>query len=414
MRNKVEGSATQHGTAMLLALVTACLALQPLSTDVYLASLPHLVDYFDVSRAAVQQTLSLFVIGFAAAQMVVGPLSDRYGRRPVLLGGLALYVIASIVCAAAGSIAALIVGRILQAIGCCTSVVIARAVVSDAYAQEDGARVLARASSFMALVPLLGPIIGSWLQVTFGWRASFVLFTAVGLTVTVLAWSRLHETHAYRNKDALQIGALVRAHQQILRAPVFWAYTLPGALSYASIFVFISGASFALIDVLDMPTQYFGYAWAVSVCGYLAGTMICRRLLGAWGIARTLSFGTTVAAIAGVLFALAIWAGLWHWAIVVGGQFLVMFGHGINFPCAQAGAVSPFSRQAGTAAGLLGTVTMLVAFAIGTWIGSSREGALYPMALAAAGLGCGIFLSARLLKRIGAERTPQAQTKSAG
>jgi DHA1 family bicyclomycin/chloramphenicol resistance-like MFS transporter len=406
MNNKVEESASQHGTAMLLALVTACLALQPLSTDVYLASLPHLVDYFDVSRAAVQQTLSLFVIGFAAAQMVVGPLSDRYGRRPVLLGGLALYVIASIVCAAAGSIVALIVGRILQAIGCCTSVVIARAVVSDAYAQEDGARVLARASTFMALVPLLGPIIGSWLQVTFGWRASFVLFTAVGLMVSALAWSRLHETHAYRNKDALQVSALLRVHHQILRAPVFWAYTLPGALSYASIFVFISGASFALINVLDMPTQYFGFAWSVSVCGYLAGTMICRRLLGAWGIARTLSFGTTVAAIAGVLFALAIWVGLWHWAIVVGGQFLVMFGHGINFPCAQAGAVAPFSRQAGTAAGLLGAITMLVAFVIGTWIGSSREGALYPMAIAAASLGSLIFLSARLLKRIEVARTP--------
>lgn len=384
---------------MLLALITACLALQPLSTDVYLSSLPHLVDYFDVSRAAVQQTLSLFVIGFAGAQMIVGPLSDRYGRRPVLLGGLVLYVTASIICAAAGSIGALIVGRILQAIGCCASVVIARAVVSDAYAQEDGARILARASSFMALVPLLGPIAGSWLQVTFGWRASFVLFTVVGLAVTVLAWRRLHETYPHRDENSLQAGALARAHQQVLRSPAFWAYALPGALSYGSLFVFISGSSFALIDVLDMPTQYFGYAWALSVSGYLAGTMICRRLLGAWGIARTISFGTTVAVIAGVVFALAIGLGLWHWTVVVGGQFLVMFAHGINFPCAQAGAIAPFSRQAGTAAGLLGAITMSVAFAVGTWIGSSREGALYPMAIAAAGLGAGIFLSARLLQR---------------
>jgi DHA1 family bicyclomycin/chloramphenicol resistance-like MFS transporter len=389
----------ERGTAMLLALVTACLALQPLSTDVYLASLPHLVDYFDVSRAAVQQTLSLFVIGFAAAQIVIGPLSDRYGRRPVLLAGLVLYVTASIICAAAGSILTLIVGRILQAIGCCTSVVIARAVVSDAYAQEDGARILARASSFMALVPLLGPIVGAWLQVSFGWRASFVLFTVVGLTIAALAWRRLHETHSRRDNNALRMSALIHAHRQILRAPAFWAYTLPGALSYASIFVFISGTSFALINVLDMPTQHFGYAWSVSVSGYLAGTMICRRLLGAWGIARTVSFGTTVAAVAGVLFALAVWMGLWHWTVVVGGQFLVMFAHGINFPCAQAGAVAPFSRQAGTAVGLLGAITMLVAFAIGTWIGSSREDALYPMALAAAGLGSGIFLGARLLRR---------------
>lgn len=386
-------------TAALLALVTACLALQPLSTDVYLSSLPHLVDYFGVSRAAVQQTLSLFVIGFAAAQLVVGPLSDRYGRRPVLLGGLALYVTASILCATAGSVVTLIVGRILQAIGCCTSVVIARAVVSDTYAPQDGARILARASSFMALVPLLGPIAGAWMQVVFGWRAAFVLFTAVGLTVTMLAWRRLHETLPHRDNNALQVGALLHSHQKILRAPAFWAYALPGALSYASIFVFISGTSFALINVLDIPTQYFGYAWSLSVSGYLVGTMACRRLLGAWGIARTVSFGTAMAAIAGVLFAIAIWMELWHWAIVVGGQFLVMFAHGINFPCAQAGAVAPFTRQAGTAAGLLGAITMLIAFAIGTWIGSSRAEPLYPMALAAAGLGTGIFLSARVLKR---------------
>lgn len=389
----------QPATTVLLVLVTSCLALQLLSTDVYLPSLPHLVDYFDVSRATVQQTLSLFLIGVAAAQMIVGPLADRYGRRPVLLAGLVLYVMASILCAAAGSILMLIVGRVLQAIGCCTAAVIARAVLSDVYAQEDGARIFARASSFVAMVPLLGPIIGASLQVAFGWRASFILFTAVGLTLTATASRHLRETHRDRDKHSLQVTPLIRAHRNVLRAPVFWAYTLPGAFSFASIFVFVSGSSFALINVLEMPTQYFGYAWSLGALGYLAGTVICRRLLLVGGLARTISFGAAVAAAAGVLFAVAVWLEFRHWAIVVGGQFIVMFAHGINSPCAQAGAIAQFPRQAGTAAGLLGSITMLFAFTIGTWIGASRAGALHSMALATASLGIGIFLSAHVLRR---------------
>jgi DHA1 family bicyclomycin/chloramphenicol resistance-like MFS transporter len=169
----------------LLWLVTGCMMLQPLSTDLYLASLPGMALDFGVSPAAVQQTLSLFVFGFGTAQLISGPLSDRYGRRPVLIGGLALYLVSGLACALAPSLGWLIAARFVQAIGCCTAVVVARAIIRDAYSPAEGARVMARALSLLALAPILGPILGGYLQVGFGWRAAFVALALAGLAVWV-------------------------------------------------------------------------------------------------------------------------------------------------------------------------------------------------------------------------------------
>ncbi|SPE19753.1 Transporter [Burkholderiales bacterium] len=389
----------RNAAAVLLAVIAACLMLQPLSTDLYLASLPPIARYFQAPPATVQQTLSLFVLGFGVAQLVAGPMSDRYGRRPVLLGGLALYVVASVACAAAQSIALLLAARLGQAVGCCTAVVIARAIVRDVHSPLEGARVVARATSIMALAPLLGPIAGSYLQVAFGWRAAFILVAAFGVALLVLTWSRFQETNEHRNPAALRLSGLAHGYRQILLVPAFWAYTLPGALSYASIFVFISGASFALTDILRVSTVWFGYAWAFGVSGFLSGTVVCRRLFVRIGVARAASLGAVLSAVAGILFAAAVALGLRHWATVVLSQFLVMFAHGINWPCAQVGAVAPFAQRAGAAAGLLGFFTMFAAMLVGTWIGVSYDGTLYPMALTSAGLGLLLFGSARVLAR---------------
>lgn len=385
--------------ATLLWLLTACLMLQPLSTDLYLASLPHLARYFEVSAAAVQQTLSLFVIGFGTAQLLIGPLSDRFGRRPVLLAGFGVYVAASIACALAGSIEALIAARFAQAIGCCTTVVIARAVIRDVYSPVEGAHVIAHVSNLLSFAPLLGPIAGAYLQVTFGWRAAFGVLTVLGLAFGLAAWRSLGETNRHRDAEAMRLAGLARSYGAILRAPVFWAYTLPGALSYAAIFVFISGTAFALINVLKVPTEFFGYGWAFGVTGYVAGTLACRRLLASLGVQRTLSWGTAAAAAAGLLFAVLVALGVQHWAVVLGCQFLTMFAHGINFPCAQSGAVSPFPRQAGAAAGLLGFFTMVAALLVGTWIGASHDGTLYPMAFTSAAVGVAVFGTGLALAR---------------
>lgn len=386
-----------YAHAPVLLLIIGFLMLQPLSTDLYLASLPSLATVFGVPASTVQLTLSMFVAGFGGAQLVIGPLSDRYGRRPVLLAGLALYVVASLLCAAAPGIDLLIVARFLQALGCCSAIIIARAIVRDAYAPSDSARVIARASSWLSLAPLLGPILGSYLQVTFGWRAAFVAHSILGLCLLIAVFLRLPETNVHKNVRATELAGLLHNFGTVLGAREFWANALPGALSYGSIFAFISGSSLVLIRVLHVPTAWFGYCFAFGVSGYLGGTLVCRRLLPRFGQAATQRIGSTLSLAAGALFLMALGFGAAHWTLVVGAMFLTMGAHGINFPIAQSGSVTPFPRQAGTAAGLMGALAMVVAFVVGTAVGATFNGTLYPLAIISCTLGATIFASVRLL-----------------
>ena len=190
----------------LLWLVTGCLMLQPLSTDLYLASLPGMASDFGVSPAAVQQTLSLFVFGFCTAQLVSGPLSDRYGRNPVMIAGPAVYLVSGLACALAPSLDWLVAARFVQAIGCCTAVVVARAVIRDAYSPAEGARVLAKALSLLSLAPIFGPILGGYLQVNFGWRAAFVALALAGLAVWFSALRHMKESNSQPNPDGMRIA----------------------------------------------------------------------------------------------------------------------------------------------------------------------------------------------------------------
>jgi DHA1 family bicyclomycin/chloramphenicol resistance-like MFS transporter len=383
----------------LLWLIAGYLMLQPLSTDLYLASLPHLSGTFGVPAAQAQQTLTLFVAGFAVAQLLAGPLSDRFGRRPVLLGGFALYTAASVVCMLTPSMPVLLAARVVQAVGCCTVVVNARALVRDLYDPAEGARVIAQASSLLAIAPIVGPIAGGYLQEAFGFRAAFGVLTAYALLLGAATWRLMPETNRRLNPDATRPAGLLRIYLGLLRTPAFWSYALPGALSYGAIFVFISGSSFILIDVLGVPTFAYGWCFAVGVLGYLGGTLLCRRLLLTRGMAATLALGSRVSAAAGVGFLVAVLAGWHHWSMMVLALFAAMLAHGINFPCVQAGAVAPFPASAGAAAALFGFLAMAAALLSGTWVGANLEGGLVPVAAISAATGCAVMASAWLLRR---------------
>lgn len=387
----------QFAHAPILLLITVMLMMQPLSTDLYLASLPSLASGFQVPISTVQLTLTLFVIGFGGAQLIVGPLSDRFGRRPVLLIGLVLYIVASALCALSQSIDLLIAARFLQALGCCTAVIIARAIVRDAYALEDSARVIARASTWISLAPIFGPILGSYLQVSFGWRAAFIALGILSACIFAASVMHLPETNQHKNPKATDLSGLMENYRLVLGSREFWAYAVPGALSYGAIFSFISGSSFVLINVLGVPTQWFGYCFGLGVSGYMTGTLICRRLLKEISGLQALRIGTACSLGSGLFFLVATLFGLIHWSMMLVAMFLAMVAHGINFPVTQSGAVSPFPKQAGTAAGLMGALFMLFAFIVGSLVGATHNGTLYPMAIIACVLGALNFYSARAI-----------------
>lgn len=389
--------------ALLLWLITGFWMLQPLSTDLYLASLPELASFFRVPPATVQLTLSMFALGVALSQLVSGPLSDRFGRRPILLGGLLIHVAASVACALTTHIDALIAARFVQAAGSCTVAVIARAVVRDAYPVGEGAQVIAHSTSVLAVALLLAPMVGAQVQASLGWRANFALLTIAGAVLALVSALRFAETMPRRSRAPMRPTMLLRNYAELLCSPAFWAYALPGALSFAMVFVYISSASFALIDVLGVPTPYFGYCFALGVLGYLVGTQACRRMLPHYGPSRMLRLGSTLALAAGMIFGAGLLLGLQHWTTVVVAHFFVTLAHGINSPCVQSGAVAPFPEKAGTAAALLGSTTMLSAFLVTTLVGASYDGTLVPLAIISAVLAVMLFVTER---RLAAHRPP--------
>ncbi len=362
-------------------LLTAMVALGPVSTDLYLPSLPAIGAAFATDQGTVQLTLSVFLVGFAFSQLACGPLSDRFGRRPVILGGLVLYLLASLACAAATSIEMLILARFCQAVGACVGPVLGRAAVRDIYGRERAARMLSYMGMVMALAPAFGPIIGGFVEAWFGWRANFVLVSAVGLTVLAATAVTLPETNRWKSPDATRLGHLIGNYRSLLRHRRYVGYVLVVACTYSGIFSFISGSSFVLIGVLGLDPEVYGFCFAAIVVGYMVGAFASGRYTVRIGIERMVQLGTAVQILGGaaglILFATAP-PGV---TAIVAPVAVFMIGTGLAMPNAQAGAIGPFPRMAGSASALLGFCQMGLAAAVGIVVGhGSGESALAMMA----------------------------------
>lgn len=399
--------------AGLLFLLTGFLALQPLSTDLYLASLPALRAHFGDSVSAVQLTLSAFLGGFAVSQLIAGPLSDRFGRRPVAVWGCSLYVGASLAGALAPTMAVLVGARVLQAIGVCCTVVSARAIVRDLYESEAGARVLSRALAWMGVAPIAAPIAGGLLQSALGWRAGFVALTLVGAILLAATLRGLAETNRHLDPSAIDLGALARNYARIASSRRFWEYALPVTGSYSALVCFLSGSSFVLIEIFGVAEHRFGFVFALVTSGYLLGTMAVRPLLGRLGLVNAIRVGATVAMLSGAAMALLALAGVRSIPAVLVPMFLVVASHGFIQPCCQIGAIDPFPRQAGAAAALMGFTMLAVAAAAGWAVGAMHDGTTRPLALGVAGCAAACAFAAWALLR-GAAGVPAGPARRGG
>jgi len=391
--------------AVVMALL---LGLQPVTTDLYLPALPLLARELAAPMSAAQLTMSLVLLAFGFGQLLLGPLSDRFGRRPVLLGGLALHALASTGAAMSSTIGMLIAFRALQGVGLAASVVCARAMVRDLYEPQEGAHVMAWALSGLGVIALLSPILGGALTGWLGWRAPLSAVALIGaLSAIIVAW-RVPETARRRDPRALAPGPLARNCLAVLRHPGFRAWASLVSATYGGLFMLLAGSSFVYIGVLGLSPWGYGLAMASASLSYLLGTFHCRRLLARRGLAGavrqgalfTLAGGLGMAAlgltdhheIAGVLVA--------HW--------LYSFGHGIHQPCGQAGAVGAFPQSAGVASALAGFLLALAAFGAGLWLGVALDGTLRPLGL---GLGFWAIVTATiawtLVQRHGEQFAPR-------
>jgi len=380
------------GTFALTALLAALTAVGPLSTDMYLPSLPDIARDLGASTPLVQFTLSAYLIGFACGQIVYGPISDRHGRKPVLLAAVALFTFGTLVCMVSTSIEMLIVARTLQALGGSGAVVVTRAIVRDLYSGARAGRELSLIGSVMALAPVVAPIGGGVLQTAFGWRSIFVVLAVAGAAAFVVVWRSLPETLAKRAAEAASASSMVRSYRIVAGNRVYLAYLGLGSLSYAGLFAWISGASFVLQNLYGLTPFVFGCVFAVGSLGYLAGSTIAARLVSRFGLGGMSGIGAAALALGGLLACLSIALGLTSSLSLVLPVAVFLAGLGMVLPQSIAGAITPFPERAGAASSLFGFVQQTAAAVCGALVAWLLGRNAWPMVGAMALMGCATLL----------------------
>jgi DHA1 family bicyclomycin/chloramphenicol resistance-like MFS transporter len=380
--------------AAVVVLLTLLLGVQPVTTDLYLPALPTVQASLGASVAAAQLTLSALIICFGVGQLVCGPLADRFGRRPVLLVGLALYTGASVLGAAATSIEALIVWRALQGAAMAAAVTCGRSIVRDLYEPAEGARVMSRALSGLGVIAALSPLLGGLLIERLSWHLALLALALFGAgTLAFVAW-RFEETIPRRDPGATRPRRLLHNWSHVVANPTFRAWALLSFCAYGGLFFLLAGSSFVFINVLGTSRAMYGAILGSVSVAYIAGTVLCRRLLARHGLRGAVRRGAWFTLAGGVGMATLSLAGVHSvWAIVLP-MYLYASGHGVHQPCGQAGAIGPFPEKAGTAASLSGFAMTLSALGVGLWLGRHLDGTVYPLTLGIGAVSIALVLVA--------------------
>ena len=375
---------------ILLALL---LGSQPVATDLYLPALPAIAA--ELGNPTL--TLTGLTLAFGFAQLILGPLSDRYGRRPVLLAGCAGYAAASFAGAWATTLFSLIVCRCLQGAAMAAVVVCARASVRDLYAPVQGMRVLSRGLTGLGIVALAAPITGAITVAYFSWHATFFALGIYGLIAFAWAWFNFAESRP--ETAAPDANAITKsATLEVLKGPRFRAWTLMLIATYCTLFCFLLSSGFVYIKVFAFSPLACGGVLAANSLAYIAGTYWCRALLSRMGPDRAVRLSAAFAVV-GALFMTTVAVATGNpqaWAMIVGHCFIA-FAHGVNQPCAQAGAVGDFPRHAGRAAALSGFAMMLAAFFCGQLMAPSLGTSAWPLIVASVIGSAGIAFVAWVL-----------------
>lgn len=381
----------------LLMLITVA-AVSPLGINLYLPSMPGMAAALGVDYAAVQFTLSVYLAAVALGQLVIGPISDRYGRRPVLLGGLVMFVIGSLVCTLAPTVGVLNVGRVIQALGGCAGIALSRAIVRDMYDRTQAASMIAYVTMGMAVAPMIAPTIGGVLEAVHGWRASFGFLAVFGLGTLVAVHVLLHETNPWRGAAAGS-QQLLKGYGKLLRLPAFWGFALTAGFTSASFFAFVGGAAYVVIHLMERtPVEYGLYFGLVSV-GYMVGNFCSGRFVAKMGPQRMMRVGALLATTSVLLMAgLYALDGMQPAFLFVPTMFLGM-GNGLVLPSCIAGAVSVKPEMAGAASGLAGSLQIGFGAIVAPIVGALVSASAWPMILLTGACTVMALLSMRLVTK---------------
>jgi DHA1 family bicyclomycin/chloramphenicol resistance-like MFS transporter len=381
----------------LTVLLGVLIALPALGTDLFVPALPVLAQALAVEVGAAQFALTTYFAGLAAGMLLWGPLSDRYGRKPVLCAGLATMLGASLAAAQVDSVGAVAAARLFQGLAMSSGAVIARAVVRDLHAHEQAARLFASMTIVFSIVPIAAPLAGAVIASEAGWRAIFWCLAAVAAVLVVAILAGLRET-APSKRTSAHPAAIARSFGLILGERRFLRPFLLILCAFLGIIAWVSSSAFVLVRGFGVSTNGYGLAFAAVMLGQITGAWASSRLVLRLGIPRLLRFGAASMLAAGVAAASLAWAGVGHWAAVVAPFLVFLFGSALVVPNATAAALSPFPASAGAAASLMGAIAFAIGALVSAGLGFAFDGTARPMATLAAIAGLAAFIVNRAWK----------------
>lgn len=372
----------------VLGVLSTLLAFASISTDLYLPALPTMARDLGTDAGTMEFTVAGYLVGFSLGQLLWGPLGDRYGRRGPVAVGLVLFVLGSAGCAFAATAPQMVAWRIVQAVGACAGVVLARAMVRDLYAGNRAAQMLSTLMTVMAVAPLLGPVLGGQILALAGWRAIFGVLVAVGL-LTLAAVATLPETLPPARRNRMPLGRALARYGALLREPRILAYAGAGGFFYGGAFAYVAGSPFAYITYHHVPPQLYGLLFATGIAGIMAANMANARLVTRLGGDRLLVVGACVAAGAGLVMALCAGTGWGGLAGLVVPVFVYMAATGFIVANSVAGALDGFPDRAGAVSALVGAIHYGSGILGAGLVGAFADGTPWPLGwvIALAGVG---------------------------
>ena len=339
-------------------IIAALVALGPFSLTMYQPALPLIGSSLRASTGQIQLTLTVYLAAFALGQLIYGPLSDHFGRRRVLLAGIAIFVLGAIACVFAGSVHMLIAARVVQGFGACAGPALGRAMIRDLYGPKNSAQALAFVSSALSVAPAVAPVFGGYIATWLGWQAIFGSLAIVGACMMLFVLLRVPETNPYVSEGTLRLSPLVTGYGELLRSRHYLGYMTIAATSTAGSLAFQTAAPFLMIERLGIAPSAFGWLLIVLTAAYFAGTLLANRLAGRGTVNRTLVLGSAFLLAGSALqFGFAVAGLMTVWTVMLP-QVMWLIAMGIILPSAMAGAVAPFPKAAGSAAALQGFAMM--------------------------------------------------------
>jgi DHA1 family bicyclomycin/chloramphenicol resistance-like MFS transporter len=387
---------------VVLALLTA---LGPLSTDMYLPSLPAIAAGLGATTAQTQLTLSAFLLGFAAGQFFYGPISDRVGRKPVLLFGIGLFTLASLICALSPNIETLIGARFLQALGASGPIVLGRAIVRDFYEGPRAGKELSRMGTIMGVVPAAAPILGGVIERFTGWRVTFAFMILFGVALAATISLRMPESIRRKSETPISFAAILRGFKVLLGHAGYRTYVGLSMLTYGGLFAFISGSSFVLQKIYGLDELAFAFSFTFVVIGFMSGTMLAQHLVGRYGLDGTIQLGVTCLALGGAIMLALVLLGVPSSLSISAPMAIYGVGVGLTMPQSMASALMPFPDRAGAASSLLGICQMTFAAIVGILLGRNLDASALPLPATIASTGVLALVLFLVTKRA---RTAQA------